>query len=281
MVKLTIKEKTFDVKRIVAFGCSFTAGTEILDHQLNPYFVDLKSKLDAYRWWEKLKTDPEQMKLQLELRKQESNHSWPAHLASYLGVEFVNYAQPGNSNEHMHWQVERKLESGEITEHDLILIGLSDTHRSMFFSSTSSAPVPFLLSNTESYRSALTEHITKYFTDDRLLWNYYRDLKSFESIKQKMNDRLFVIPTEHIRKELCLWPANGQIRGTYCVVSLENALFFNKIINELYNSQLFVTRDCCLYDFKTQHTILPHGHLNEDAHRSFAAQLYNEHITVK
>ena len=43
MVKLTIKETTFNVNRIIAFGCSFTAGTEILDHQLNPYFVDLKN----------------------------------------------------------------------------------------------------------------------------------------------------------------------------------------------------------------------------------------------
>ena len=280
MVKLTIKENTFNIKRILAFGCSFTAGTEILDYQLNPYFVDLKNKLDAYQWWEKLKTDSEQMTLHLELRKQESNHAWPAHLASYLGIDFVNYARPGNSNEFVCWQIEKKLESGEITEHDLILIGTTGTQRSMFFSSTHPEPVPFLLSNVESYRDTLSDHITKYFTDDRLLWNYYRDLKSFESIKQKINGRLFAIPMENIPKELCFWPSKYDY-GTYCVVSLENALFFNKIINQLHNSQLFITADCCLYDFSTKETILPHGHLNEDAHRSFAEQIYKAHITLE
>ena len=280
MVKLTIKENTFNIKRIVAFGCSFTAGTEILDDRLNPYFVDLKNKLDAYQWWEKLKKDPEQMKLQLELRKQEPNYAWPAHLASYLGIDFVNYAQPGNSNELMCWQIEKRFESGEITEDDLVLIGTTGTQRSMFFSSTHPEPVPFLLSNVESYRDTLSDHITKYFTDDRLLWNYYRDLKSFESIKQKINGRLFAILMENIPKELCLWPSKYD-HGTYCVVSLENALFFNKIINQLHNSQLFITADCCLYDFSTKETILPHGHLNEDAHRSFAEQIYKEHITLE
>lgn len=280
MVKLTIKENTFNVKRILAFGCSFTAGTEILDDRLNPYFVDLKNKLDAYQWWEKLKKDSEQMKLQLELRKQEPNHAWPAHLASYLGIDFVNYAQPGNSNELMYWQILQKLESGEITEHDLVLIGTTGTQRSMFFSSTHPEPVSFLLSHAESYRVELSDQITKYFTDDRLLWNYYRDLKSFESIKQKINGRLFVFTMEHVRKELCLWPST-YAHGTYRVVSLENALFFNKIINQLHNSQLFVSTDCCLYDFKTEETILPHGHLNEDAHRSFADRIYKEHITLE
>ena len=280
MVKLTIKENTFNIKRIVAFGCSFTAGTEILDDRLNPYFVDLKNKLDAYQWWEKLKKDPEQMKLQLELRKQEPNYAWPAHLASYLGIDFVNYAQPGNSNELMCWQILQKLESGEITEDDLVLIGTTGTQRSMFFSNTYPEPVPFLLSNIESYRVELSDQITKYFTDDRLLWNYYRDLTVFESIKQKINGRLFVVPMEHVRRELCLWPSTDNY-GTYRVVSLENALFFNKIISQLYNSQLFATTDCCLYDFSTKETILPHGHLNEDAHRSFAEQIYKEHITLE
>lgn len=280
MVKLTIKENTFNVNRIVAFGCSFTAGTEILDDRLNSYFVDLKNKLDVYQWWEKLKKDPEQMKLQLELRKQEPNYAWPAHLASYLGIDFVNYAQPGNSNELMCWQILQKLESGEITEDDLVLIGLTGTQRSMFFSNTSPEPVPFLLSNIESYRVELSDQITKYFTDDRLLWNYYRDLKSFESMKQKINGRLFVIPMEHIRKELCLWPSTNNF-GTYRVASLENALFFNKIINQLYNSKLFIDADCCLYDFYSKETVLPHGHLNEDAHRSFAEQIYKKHITLE
>ena len=279
MVKLTIKENTFNIKRIVAFGCSWSAGTEILDHQLNSYFVDLKNKLDYARWWEKLQADPDQAKLHRELRKQEPNYAWPAHLASYLGVDIVNYAKPGNSNELMCWQILQKLDSGEVTNDDLILVGTTGIQRSMFFSNTDPEPVPFLLSNIESYKVELSDQITKYFTDDRLLWNYYRDLTVFESIKQKINGRLFVVPMEKIRTELCLWPSTDNY-GTYRVVSLENALFFNKRISQLYNSQLFATTDCCLYDFHSKKTMLPHGHLNEDAHRSFAEQLYKEHIIL-
>ena len=210
MVKLTIKEKTFNVKRIVSFGCSFTAGTEILDDRLNPYFVDLKSKLDAYQWWEKLKADSEQMALQLELRKEELNHAWPAHLASHLGVDFVNYAEPGNSNEKIYWQIEQKLASGEITEHDLVLVGLTGAQRSMFFSNNHPEPVSFLLSNKTSYVTELSVNILKWFSDDRLVWNYYRDLKSFESVKQKLHGNLFVVPMDGMNKEICPWPSTNQ-----------------------------------------------------------------------
>ena len=279
MVKLTIKEKTFDVKRVVSFGCSFTAGTEILDDQLNSYFVELKTKLDAYSWWEKLKTDPEQMALLLELRKKELNHAWPAHLASHLGVDFVNYAEPGNSNENIYWQIEQKLAAGEIAEHDLVLIGLTGVQRSMFFSNSHPDPIAFLLSNKTSYVHQLTEHILKWFSDDRLVWNYYRDLKSFESIKQKLHGRLFVVPMEILNKEICPWPSSSQYE-TYCVSSEKNALFFNKIINQLYESELFLTFEHCLYNFNYPKTKLPHGHLSEDAHRAFAELLYKEHITT-
>jgi len=157
MVKISIKDTPFDIKRIVAFGCSFTAGTEILDYQLNPYFVDLKNKLDAYQWWEKLKEDIEQMEFQMELRKKELNHSWAAHLAIQLGVDFINFAEPGNSNEKMYWQIEQKLESGEITNDDLVLVGLTGAQRSMFFSSDHPFPVSFILSNTGSYVNQLSK----------------------------------------------------------------------------------------------------------------------------
>ena len=278
MVKIAIKGKTFDIKRIVAFGCSFTAGTEILDDQLNSYFVNLKRKLDAYRWWEKLKADPEQMELLLELRKKELNHAWPAHLAAHLGVDFVNYAEPGNSNEKMYWQIEQKIESGEITNEDLILVGVSGAERSMFFSSNHPDPVPFLLSNTRSYVHQLSENILKWFSDDRIVWNYYRDLKSFESVKQKLNGKLFVVPMDLINKEMCPWPSTRKY-GTHCVSSEQNALFFNKIINQLFDSELFLTFEDCLYSFNNVQTKLPHGHLNEDAHRSFAKLLYDKHIS--
>jgi hypothetical protein len=277
MVRIIIKEQSFDIKRIVSFGCSYTAGTEILDYQLSPYFVDLKNKLDVYQWWEKLKENPEQMKLQLELRKKELNHAWPAHLASHLGVDFINYAEPGNSNENMHWQIEQKLESGEITNDDLILVGLSNADRSMFFSSGHPHPLPFLLSAADSYTKHLPEKILQWFSDDRIIWDHYRNLKSFESVKQKLHGKLFVVPMREVRKEVCPWPSTYDY-GTYRVVSRENALFFNKVINQLQNSQLFITTDCCLSDFKTR---LPHGHPNEDAHRAFAERIYKENVTLE
>lgn len=279
MVTIAVKDKTFNIKRIVAFGCSFTAGTEILDDQLNSYFVNLKRKLDAYRWWEQLKKDPEQMALLLEFRKQELNHAWPAHLASYLGVDFVSYAQPGNSNENMYWQIEQKLAAEEITDDDLVLVGLSEPERSLFFNADYADPVPFLLSNTRSYAHLLSENIIKWFTDDRIVWNYYRDIKSFESVKQRLNGRLFVVPMAVINREICPWPSTGQY-GTYSVGSEQNALFFNKILNQLFDSELFLSFEDCLYSFNNVQTKLPHGHLSEAAHISLAKLLYSKYMTT-
>ena len=279
MVTLTIKEKTFDVNRIVSFGCSFTAGTEILDYQLDPYFVKLKHKLDAYQWWQAIQQDKKQSRLLDQLRLQERNHAWPAKLAAILGVEWLNLAHPGNSNEHATWEVEHSLISNQLRDTDLVIVGLTNMQRSMFFSSTHPAPVNFLFSNKGSYSHVLTENILKWFTDDRILWEYYKDLKGFKFLKDKLNGRLFVVPTDNTIRDICP-DTYTHMYGTFEPCSRDNAEFFSKVINQMRDSDLFLTFEHCLYKFQNEKTRLPHGHLNEDAHRSFAELLYKEHITT-
>lgn len=277
MVKIIVKEKNFEINRIISVGCSYTAGSEILEHLLSPYFVELKKKLNAFEWFEYIKKDQEQYNLLMELRKQEPNYAWPAKIASMLDIEFLNLSKPGNSNESAYWLLEKLFFEGKISNNDLVLVGLTSVFRSMFFSKSSDCPIPFLFSNVKSYKDQIGSKILNWFTDERIAWDHYKDLKGFESIKDQLGGRLFLVPMEKPLNEICSWPYNNRY-GTLNIKTKENAYFLNNKICQLYNSDLFLTNQLFLYQFSTQETRLDHGHLNEKAHVNFAQLLVNQCI---
>ena len=262
-----VKYSLNGINRLVAFGCSFTAGCELLDHTLDEKYVKLKSKADSSDWYSVISKDKEAMDKLISNREREKNLSWAAKLAKQLGLEFVSYAQVGNSNEKMIWQIEKAIYEGKILPTDLIIVGLTSPHRSMAFNIDNEEPIPFLFSNNRFIETRYKKSLYSWFDDSRIVWDYIRNLESFNLLKKKLNGRLFVASME--------FPFAIGINHYYSLDNLgHQATFFRDRIDELLNSDLFIGDSNYLYGFCLRdNEKLEHGHPAEKAHQLFANAL--------
>jgi hypothetical protein len=89
--------------RLKSFGCSFIFGSELADSSMSPENV------------------------------RSSDHTWPAHLARYLGRDYKCYAKPGSGN----LQILEKLliQAANTNGHDLFVIGWSWIDRFDYYNS--------------------------------------------------------------------------------------------------------------------------------------------------
>lgn len=111
----------------MAFGCSFTAGAELLDHEVNAAAEKIKRKKGIRHWNEQYRM--RDLKLHLELAKREGLMAWPAHMAKIMGVDVVNRALGGASLAHAVDQLERAWYGGELDERTLVVVGITTENR--------------------------------------------------------------------------------------------------------------------------------------------------------
>lgn len=260
-----VKTDLESIKRIVAFGCSFTAGTELLDHTIGEKYRDLKTKSDPYTWYAAIKEDPIAIAKLVENREKEKGLSWAAKLATNLNLDFESHAIPGNANEKVIWQIEKLIFENKILPNDLVIIGLSSPHRFIHFDPKSYEPIPFVLSNESDITNRYGKKIYNFFNDGNLVWNYIRTLETMEYLRNKLNGRLKIILMEEPFR------INGY--HYYDLHDLGHQEdFFRFKIDSLINSELILTTEVCLYDF-CQGETLEHKHPTEKAHQQFADAL--------
>lgn len=253
-----------NIKRIVAFGCSFTGGCELLDHTLAEPYVSLKERLSPYEWYNAISKDSKAFDTLTSNRQKEKYLAWPAKLANNLQLDFLSLAINGNSNEKAIWQIEKAIYDKTINNTDLVIVGLTSAHRSMFFSNDHSEPVPFLLSNQDVFQSRYKGALYDWFDDSRILWNYLRDLDQFYLLKKKLGGRLAVVHTES--------PFKMQEAHYWGLENLGHQKdFFKHKLDSILASGLFLDTQLHLYQFAE--VKLSHGHPNEDAHQKFADSL--------
>jgi hypothetical protein len=114
--------------RLVAYGCSYTQGDEILDETYIPGAEDLKRTQGRNAFWIAFgKKYPELRRASYnELNKL---HAWPQHLADKIGLPCVNCAYPGNSIHNIIYNIERDLANGNILDTDLVILGIPSSYR--------------------------------------------------------------------------------------------------------------------------------------------------------
>jgi hypothetical protein len=104
------------IKRIIAFGDSWTFGDELLDPQFSAH--PDKGILDHYT----------------ENTKYRLDHCFAGLVANHYGVELENLAFPGSSLESMRWTVDWLLNNNDQDLQDsLWLVGLTDSSRQSWF----------------------------------------------------------------------------------------------------------------------------------------------------
>lgn len=253
-----------DIKRIVAFGCSFTSGCEILDHTLPEPYFSLKKKLPSFEWYDIISKDANAFE-QLNLNREKEKYlAWPAKLANILNLDFLSFAINGNSNEKILWQIEKSISDDILKSNDLVIIGLASANRSMFFDEHNDEPIPFLLSDS-IIEKKFSRHFYNYYNDSRILWNYIRDLEHYLSLKKKIHN-LYLVHME--------FPFSLNQTHYWNLTNLgKQTKFFDKKINEYTASDLFLSQTEFLYQNLDKSDKLDHGHPKECVHYQFALSL--------
>lgn len=117
-------------ERVVAYGCSFTAGDEIVDHELlGMTFEEVNKLKKSYNSQNDFYTHHE-IDLPHPLMQYSS---WAGQLAKLCKLEFVSYANPGFSLGQSYFDLYNHYKSGLVTDKDLILIGLTSPTRITYF----------------------------------------------------------------------------------------------------------------------------------------------------
>ena len=125
------------IDRIVFYGCSYTFGSELADHDVIPHLsideIDhLKRKLGNAEFYKKFtgKLSNDNMLLRTTL---ENKRSWAGKFGDILSKPVINRAKPGSSNAEMIYTLEYDLKTHLIQENDLLVLALTSKDRMMYF----------------------------------------------------------------------------------------------------------------------------------------------------
>lgn len=201
---ITRNGKPISFNRIVAYGCSHTAGSELVDHlfwhkpitAMELDKIKRKWTADGRRGEFYLKNPSLQQYDQIN--EAGKKIAWPAQVAKRFGVPIVNKAVPGNSMQGIVYSIEQDLYEGNISDNDLVLIGATSMDRFLHFTKQekngwpeSATPIigcPWLWP-TEKFHNDFVEHMAD---DYFLLFNYFNSLKYLDLLSERHQGRFLV-----------------------------------------------------------------------------------------
>lgn len=183
------------IDRVVAYGCSWTVGSELMDHiHMNVSFDECNAIKKTY-----LATDKPYENMHKFIEKYdignksliELNHrnSWAGQLAQRLNKPIINRAAGGSSLDQNYFALYSDYINGKILDTDLVVVGLTTPYRSVKFghrSVVSSIQLGHQLREGKHEDKSLIE----LFNDDFLVFTYFKTLQLLGSLADKINIRL-------------------------------------------------------------------------------------------
>jgi hypothetical protein len=137
-------------KRLVAYGCSLTAGTELGDHIAMDISIDecneLKRKVPLKQW--------RRFEKQYKLEQAGYYRSWAGHLSNHLALELDNRGVGSASIDQCLLRMKNSLHNSE----DLVIVGLTYIQRALIFNHS-------------------TYSVIKHQDLETACWNYYRAIE--------------------------------------------------------------------------------------------------------
>lgn len=196
--------KPISFNRIVAYGCSHTAGSELADHlfwhtpitAMELDKIKRKWTADGRRGEFYLKNPSLQQYDQIN--EAGKKISWPAQVAKRFGVPIVNKAVPGASMQGIIYSIEQDLYEGNISDNDLVLIGATSMDRFLHFKKQEKNTWPDVatpiigcpwLWPTEKFHNDFVEYVAD---DYFLLFNYFNSLKYLDLLSERHQGRFLV-----------------------------------------------------------------------------------------
>lgn len=177
-------------KRIVAYGCSFTAGDELGDAEglgLPEETVDSLKRSGVPR--RELYGNGT---IESNCGKIGRKLSWVRWLSEKYGVDYSNRGHPGGSLPQMVYRIERDYRTGMIQDDDLVLVGLTSMYRWFQFDGSGkelSWVFGHPIKDVSEYNKVL---IQKYVNPYNIYWNYHLYLNYLNMLcERKKNLKLF------------------------------------------------------------------------------------------
>jgi len=253
------------INRIVAYGCSFTAGDELCEHEVMPNSDEIKKTLGQSEFTRLLYNGyPQKVINDMYLKQPQT--SFPGILSRKLGMSLDNRAVAGSSLESIFYTLVKDLSSGNITESDCVIIGLTHVDRIIHISKST------VYSLQMAYRSTFPlhlvdgfSHILNFCSDETLFFNYYACLNNIIGVCQHyLPGRFFIVAAHHAHNASIPTSFDTEIKKTM------EFLKQNAIIEPAYISEK------CLYDFiETYHEeVHGLGHPKKIVHTRFAEYLF-------
>lgn len=182
--------------RVVAYGCSYTAGDELLDapilHRLgSEEEVDnlkrkyTNQKITEFRstYYNSKYVDPEWIMPNGNFDwgrkiREEQKLSWIRHLADNLNLPYLNRGWGGTSIDYSIFSYEEDLINGTITDDDLIIFCIPTPARLMFIGGHGQ-PINALFNYPATWPTKdFYSLFTRYFCNTHnIYWNYFNKLK--------------------------------------------------------------------------------------------------------
>lgn len=178
-----------NINRVLFYGCSFTAGSELADQELLPDLskeeIDKLKAKELYSFYERVN-----LKLREKLEKEKS---WARWFADELGLPYENRAKGGSSMAQIVFTVEQDLARNNINDTDLIIVGTTSPERICRF--TQYGPQSIILASL-NVRDQWDERFERDFliniaTDNYLLYNWYKELRHLDLLSDRLQGRLF------------------------------------------------------------------------------------------
>jgi len=181
-----------NINRIIAYGCSYTAGDEIMDHvALGISFEECNQLKREYLLKnEKSPNHTSKFKKDFNIRWDDPLHrnsSWAGQLAKLMNVSFENRATNGSGLDEQYFKIHHDYAQGLILKDDLVLIGLTSMNRMIDFRSKTTTLISKNIPDDSGSRLLLD-----IYNDDYIVFHYFKTLDLFNGLRSKM--RLLMQP---------------------------------------------------------------------------------------
>lgn len=241
MKKIKRHGNTIKFNRVVAYGCSYTVGQELPDHEILNLSEDevdtIKRNLGVSRFYSKYKR-----KIPSKLKRKENELSWARWFSDELGVDYANRAQSGSSVQWSIYKIESDLASGFLKDTDLIVVGLTTVDRWFYLDKTCWPRTPLLGWPTHEWKTQEFYHefITHAATDYTLFYNYYQSVKYLDMLSKNLGNRLiqqFTVDTFSNYVSL----SSKKIQNSPLVEMTKQLLNFESIVDPEFSFKSLIT----------------------------------------
>lgn len=189
--------------RIISYGCSFTAGSELGDAGVlgmtEEEMHKLVKKHSSPSLWHLLRTGmnlthSDADRLSRKIEKYNFTKSWPNYVAKHFDVSLVNRGKGGASLSFIVSRILTDLYNSDIKDDDLILVGLPAPARWFQYKDDGSLVYGVLGSswiNSQNFDPMYQQQVEQYFFNNHnMFYNYCKDIAFLSLLSDKLNSRI-------------------------------------------------------------------------------------------